>query len=199
MFPRPAAAVLVLVLAASPAAAAPNTDPAAMPAGTYTIDKTHAAIIGQVKHFGFSNYTFRFDRFDASYTYDPRAPASAKLMVTIDTASINTGFDKADKEFPARFLAADKFPAATFVSTNIKPSEGGKGTVTGDLTLAGVTKPMTLDVTYNGFGATMGPANRAGFSAATTIKRSEFGLGALTPMVGDEVDLIIEAEFTRKP
>lgn len=197
---RFAATFAVLALLAPAAAhAAPNADPAAMPAGQYVIDKTHASIIGRVGHHGFSAYTFRFDRFDASYSYDPKAPTAAKLTVTIDLTSMNTGLAKADEEFPKKFLASDKFPTATFVSRTISPSTGGKGQVLGDLTLGGVTKPVTLDVAYNGYGAGAGGGLRSGFSATTTIKRSDFGLGVLTQMIGDEVSLAIEAEFTPKP
>lgn len=194
------ALVLALALAAAPlsyAAAAPNTDPAAMPAGTYVLDKTHASVTGKVQHFGFSAYTFRFNTIDASFTYDPKSPETSKLEVTIDANSLSTGFDKADKAFPAEFLGADKSPKVTFVSKSIKRT-GAKGTVTGDLTLGGVTKPVTLNVTYNGFGATMGPANRAGFSATTVVKRSDFGLNKYVPSVGDNVALDIEVEFTKQ-
>jgi polyisoprenoid-binding protein YceI len=188
-----------VALAAGPLAvsAAPNTDPAALPAGTYVLDKTHASVTGQVSHFGFSAYTFRFDTIDATFTYDPKAPEASKLQVTIDANSLNTGFQKADDAFPNEFLAADKAPKITFVSSAIKRT-GSKGTVTGDLTLGGVTKPVTLDVTYNGFGATMGPANRAGFSATGVVKRSEFGLTKYAPAIGDDVKLAIEVEFTKQ-
>lgn len=192
--------LLALALAATPlayASAAPNADPAALPAGTYVLDKTHASVVGKVQHFGFSAYTFRFNSIDASFSYDPRSPEASKLTVTIDANSLSTGFDKADAEFPNEFLAADKAPKITFVSKSITRT-GSKGRVAGDLTLGGVTKPAILDVTYNGFGATMGPANRAGFSATTVVKRSEFGLNKYVPAIGDDIPLAIEVEFTKQ-
>jgi polyisoprenoid-binding protein YceI len=118
--------------------------------------------------------------------------------VTLDTTSMSTGWEKADKQFPAEFLKADKFPKATFVSTAIKTMSGNKGTMTGNLTLAGVTKPVTFDVTFFGSGKGMMGETRTGFSASTTIKRSEFGSEKYIPMIGDDVALQIDAEFTKK-
>jgi polyisoprenoid-binding protein YceI len=180
------------------ALAAPNPDPAAMPAGSYVLEKTHASVTARVLHHGYSFYTFRFDKFDASYDYDPKSPESAKVKVTVDTKSMNTGLAKADKEFPVEFLKADQFPTATFVSKSIKHNGGGKGTMTGDLTLAGVTKPVTLDVNFLGFGKDMFGLQRAGFSAKTVIKRTEFGSTLYAPAIGDDVELAIEVEFIKK-
>ncbi len=192
-------AAFAFALAASPMAlAAPSTNPAEMPAGTYAVDKTHASIIAQVDHFGFSGYTFRFDKFDASYSYDPAKPTASVIKVTVDVNSMNTGFDKADQQFPAEFLAADKHPTATFVSKSIQPGAGNKGVVTGDLTLAGVTKPVSLNVTYNGSGKDMFGAIRSGFTATTTIKRTDFGSTKYAPAIGDDVKLMIDVEFTKQ-
>ncbi|MET0338821.1 MAG: YceI family protein [Caulobacter sp.] len=192
-------AAFAFALAASPMAfAAPSTNPTDMPAGTYALEKTHASITAQVDHFGFSGYTFRFDKFDASYSYDPAKPTASVLKVTVDVNSMNTGFDKADAQFPAEFLAADKHPTATFVSKSIQPGAGNKGVVTGDLTLAGVTKPVSLDVTFNGSGKDMFGAIRSGFTATTTIKRTEFGSTKYAPAIGDDVKLTIDVEFTKQ-
>ncbi len=195
-----APALLALsVLAVTPVAlAAPNPDPSAMPAGSYMLEKTHASVTARVLHHGYSFYTFRFDKFDASYDYDPKSPESAKVKVTVDTKSMNTGLAKADKEFPVEFLKADQFPTATFVSKTIKHNGGGKGTMTGDLTLAGVTKPVTLDVNFLGFGKDMFGLQRAGFSAKTVIKRTEFGSTLYAPAIGEDVELAIEVEFIKK-
>lgn len=171
-----------------------------MPAGTYVIDPHHASLTGSVSHFGRSTYVFRFDKFDASYDYDPAAPDAAKLTVSIDVNSLDTGWDKADKEFSRDFAGAAKTPVARFVSTSIIRN-GSSGTVTGDLTLNGVTKPVSLAVTFNGYGA-LGPmgllGKKAGFSATGTVKRSDFGLTRDLPMVGDDVSLQINAEFVAK-
>ena len=194
-----ATSLMTLSLLAAPMVhAAPDIDPVKMPAGKYLVDKTHASITARVLHQGFSFYTFRFDKFDASYTYDPKAPEAAKVEVSIDTTSMNTGFAKADKEFPAEFLMADKFPKASFVSTGIKSLGNGKGTMTGNLTLAGVTKPVTLDVTFMGFAKDMFGLNRSGFSAKTIITRSQFGSTKYVPVIGDNVELNIEVEFVKQ-
>jgi polyisoprenoid-binding protein YceI len=173
---------------------------ASMPAGTYVIDPHHASLIGSVSHFGRSIYVFRFDKFDASYDYDPAAPEAAKLTVSIDVNSLDTGWDKADKEFSRDFAGAGKTPVARFVSTSIIRN-GSSGTVTGDLTLNGVTKPVSLAVTFNGYGS-LGPmgvlGKKAGFSATGTVKRSDFGLTKDLPMVGDDVSLQINAEFVAR-
>lgn len=192
-----------LVLAASlmtgaVAYAAPDANPANMPAGSYVLEKTHASVNAKVMHQGYAFYHFRFDKFDASYDYDPKDPTASKVVVTVDTKSMNTGYAKADEKFPVEFLAADKHPTATFKSNKITISQGNKGTMAGDLTLGGVTKPITLDVTFNGAGKDMMGAMRSGFSASTVIKRSEFGLTKYVPVIGDDVALAIEVEFVKK-
>ncbi|MFO1374028.1 MAG: YceI family protein [Agitococcus sp.] len=178
--------------------AAPDANPANMPAGSYVLEKTHASINAKVMHHGYAFYHFRFDKFDASYDYDPKNPTASKVVVTVDTKSMNTGYAKADEKFPVEFLAADKHPTATFKSNKITITQGNKGTMAGDLTLGGVTKPVTLDVVFNGAGKDMWGAMRSGFSATTTIKRSEFGLTKYVPAIGDEVALAIEVEFVKK-
>ena len=201
--PRILPALLLMTVSVVSAATAPQTppdpDPAHMPAGIYKLEKTHASIIARVLHQGFSWYTFRFDNFDAAYAFDPKNPEASRVQVTVDPRSMNTGNAKADKDFPVDFLKADFFPKATFVSTSIKYAGNGKGTVAGDLTLAGVTRPLTLDATFLGSGKDMFGVFRTGFSAKTVIKRSTFGSTAYVPVIGDDVELMIDVEFIRKP
>lgn len=196
---RSAVAALALVLIAAPmASAAPSIDPAAMPAGTYVVDKTHASVIAKVRHMGLSDFTLRFTDIDATYSWDPKSPQTAEVRATIAAASLDTGFPKTNAEFAEKFLAAGQHPNITFVSTSISPSKDGKGTMTGDLTLRGVTRPVKLDVTFNGFQAGE-RASKSGFSARTTIKRSEWGSDYLVgPMLADNVELIFELEFAKK-
>lgn len=203
-------AALAAALFTAPAAlagpGASSIDPAKMPAGRYVLDKTHASLSAKLLHMGFSNYTLRFNKLDAEYRYDPAQPAAAKLTVTVDPASIDTatGADafglKFNKELAGDgWLEAAKYPTITFVSTAIDVGDGQHGKVTGDLTLHGVTKPVVLDVTFNGVGAGMIPlTTRAGFSAMTTIKRSDFGVSKYVPLVSDDVTLNIEVEFDKK-
>lgn len=199
---RPIAAALALALVAAPAAwAAPSINPSDMPAGTYVVDKTHASLIVRVRHMGVSNYTMRLNGIDAGYSWDPKSPQSAKIEAAIDATSLDTGTAKFDAEFEDKFLDAGKHPTITFVSTAIQPGAGGKGVMTGDLTFRGVTKPVTLDVTFNGYESGIA-GSRAGFSATTTIKRSDFGSDYLLKpplaFVGDDVQLILELEFVKK-
>lgn len=187
-----------LLTSATVFAAGPDANPANMPAGTYVLEKTHASINAKVLHQGYSMYSFRFDKFDASFDYDPKKPEASTVQVTVDANSMNTGFEKADKQFPKEFLAADKNPQVTFKSTKITLGSGNTGTMTGDLTLGGVTKPLTLNVTFYGSGKGMMGETRTGFAATTTVKRSEFGLTKYVPMIGDDVALDINVEFTKK-
>jgi len=203
-------AALAAALVSAPAAlAAPgvsSTNPADLPAGNYVLDKTHAVLTAKLSHMGFSGYTLRFTRLDASFTYDPKTPEAAKINVTVDPASIDTstGSDafglKFNKELAGDgWLEANKFPTITFVSTKVDVGDGRKGKVIGDLTFHGVTKPVVLDVTFNGVGAGFVPGSvKTGFSASTTIKRSEFGVAKYVPLVGDDVALNIEVEFDKK-
>jgi polyisoprenoid-binding protein YceI len=202
-------ALAVALLTAPAALAAPgvsSTKPADLPAGHYVLDKTHASVVAKIKHMGFSNYQFRFTKVDASFDYDPKAPEASKISVTIDPASVDTatGADAFGLKFNNElagdgWLEANKFPTATFVSTKVEPGAAQTGKVYGDFTLHGVTKPIVLDVTFNGVGSGFVPGSvKTGFSASTTIKRSEFGVSKYVPLVGDDVQLNIEVEFDKK-
>lgn len=196
-----AGALLAAPLAAPVAALAqPATDPAAAPAGTWALDKRHASLTMRVKHFGTSNYTFRFANLDGSYTYDPAKPLDSKVSITVDPKSVDTGLANFNKEISddPKFFDSAKYPTITFVSTKLEQTSPGKGKLTGDLTFRGVTKPVTLDVAYNGFAKTPFGSQIMGFSAQGKIKRSDFGFTHLVPMVSDEVDLAIEVEFNPK-
>lgn len=193
---------LALVAAQSAAAdpAPASLNPADAPAGTYLLDKSHASVVAKVSHLGLSSYAMRFDGLDAHYDYDPAEPLATKVMVTIDANSLDVGDPKIGAQFAQQFLGADQHPQITFVSTAIQPTTGDQGVMTGDLTLNGVTKPVSLAVTFNGCGP--GPFGfggyRMGFSATGDIKRSDFDSRAWLSMVGDDIHLVIEAEFTRK-
>lgn len=201
---RFASAILAGALLAAPVAVLPAvasaqavTDPAQAPAGTWTLDKRHASLTLKVTHFGTSHYTFRFAQgaIDGSYAYDPAKPLDTKVSVTIDATKVDTGLPDFDKEIATdpKFFNAGQYPKITFVSTKVEP-----GKLTGDLTFRGVTKPVTLDVKYNGFAKTPFGSQIMGFSATGKIKRSDFGFTHLVPMVSDEVTLEIEAEFNPK-
>lgn len=201
--PRPAAPKAV-----TPAAVAPISTEA--PAGRYTLDKTHASLLFRVDHLGFSRYTGRFSTFNAALDFTPTAPAQMRLEATVDARSLALenpppGFE--DELRGGQWIDAVGHPTLTFRSTAVDLTGPDTARVTGDFTLRGVTKPVTLDVRFNGgyAGHPMDPNGRIGFSATGTLKRSDFGITYGIPEPGskmgvsDEVEIIIEAEFTGPP
>lgn len=184
-----------------------------VPAGSYTIDRAHATLLFRVSHLGFSNYTARFKKFAATLQFDPAHLAASTVKVTVDVDSLETDFpDPLKVDFNAElrgpgWLDSAKYPQMTFVSKRVVAT--GKNTVRidGELTLHGATKPMTLSATYNGgyAGHPMDPHARIGFSARGHLKRSAFGVSAGIPAPGttmgvsDDVEVIIEAEFSGPP
>lgn len=197
-----AAIALVAGLAASVGAHAnpKSQDPAAAPKGDYELDKRHASLIVKIPHMGgFSKFTLRFDRLDGGFSFDPATWADTRLTLHVDPASVDTGVDPGfDKTIANSYLEAGKYPAITFVSTKVEAADG-HGTVTGDLTFHGVTRPVALDVTFNGFGpGLLGAGTRMGFSGVTHIKRSDFGATAVKEFAGDDLDLIFDVEFVKK-
>lgn len=198
--------ILALALAAGVAAAAPSTtDPAKVPAGDYVLDKRHASLTVKIAHMGgFSHFTMRFDGLDGDFTYDPANWQSTKVTINIDPKSIDTGNPPFDKQITGYF-EPDKYPAFNFVSTGVQAGPdgvgGAKGAVTGDLTFHGVTKPVTLDVTFNGEGPGISPLGaRLGFSGVAHIKRTDFNLDSmiLKRFASDDLDVIFEVEFEKK-
>lgn len=195
-------AALALIAVAAPAAAQGAKIDA--PAGEYVLDKTHASITWKVTHLGLSNYTARFTGFDMALVLDPATPTRSTISVTIDPRSVKTDFpfpekEDFDKVIAEKFLAAGDHPTITFQSTGLKATGARTGKLTGNLTLMGVTKPVTFDVTLNG--AMVHPFRKipvVGFTATGSFKRSEFGSTVLQGPIGDEVTVIIEAEFFKK-
>ena len=196
-----ALASCLALLAALPAGAQLATD---VPAGTFKIDPSHASLTWRVSHMGLSNYTARFTKLDATLTFDPAKPESAKLTASVDPMSIRTDFPFVEKENfdktlaeSAKWFNAGVAKTITFNSTAVKMTGAKTADVTGDLTLLGVTKPVVLKVTFNG-GMKEHPMAKkpaVGFSATGTVKRSEFGMTNGLPFVGDDVNLLIEAEM----
>src|SRR4051794_6487008 len=149
--PFTVAFVLASVLDGAALAAPSTTDPAKVPAGSYVLDKKHASLTVKILHMGFSHYTLRFNGLDGSFTYDPASWTATKVTFTVDPKSVDTNDGAFNKQI-AGYFEAEKFPPITFVSTGVQGGADGKGTVTGDLTLHGVTKPVMLDVTFAGAG-----------------------------------------------
>lgn len=185
--------------AATPDFTPPSKDVATAAGGAYQLDASHASIVFNISHLGFSNYTGRFNSFDAKLNFKPEDVTKSTLEVTIKPASV----DVHNSELEAKLIDKDffdtkAFPDAKFVSTSIVKTGADKGKITGNFTLKGVTKPLTLDVTFNGHGANpFSGGKMMGFSATGTFKRSDFGMTSYVPAVADEVKLTIEAEFTK--
>jgi len=178
---------------------AASVPPAELPQGDYRLDPQHATILFKVDHLGFSRLTGRFDRFDASLEFDPQQPQAATLVVVIDPASIDLNLPAFEQDLRgADWLDVEQYPEARFKSRKIEVTGQNTGVVSGDLTLHGVTAPVTLDVTFNGGGNDLlSGVYRLGFAAQGSVLRSNFGLGAYAPAIGDEVLLEIHAEFLR--
>ncbi len=177
-----------------------NKDPAAQPAGIYETDVSHTSVHWRISHLGLSNYTARFDKIETKLNFDPKDVTKSKVDVTIDPTSVNTGLPDFDKKLRGEgYFDIAKNPRITFSSTKIEKTGENTGIITGDLTLNGVTKPVTLTTTFNGgMFNQYADGHSLGFSAIAKIKRSDFGMMTLLPAVGDDVEIIIEAEFVQK-
>lgn len=196
-----------LLVAAAFALAAPafaQAAPLDVPAGEYVLDKTHASLTWQIRHMGLSNYTARFSTYDAVINLNPADPTKSSVTVTIDPTSVRTDFpfpekEDFDKVIAEKFLKASQHPKITFQSTGLVATGATTGKLTGNLTFLGVTKPVTLDVVLNGAKAhPMKKTPVLGFSATGVVKRSEFGSTEYQGPLGDDIKLIIEAEFGQK-
>ncbi|MHB2211134.1 YceI family protein [Methylobacterium sp. CM6257] len=196
------ASSLLALLVATPALAQtpPTRDPAQIQAGTYAVDPNHTQVGWRVSHMGFSNYAGGFSDVSGTLELQPKNPASSKLSVKIPVASVATTSAKLTDELKSdQWLDAAKFPDMTFVSTKVAPEGKDRAKVTGDLTLHGVTKPVTLDVTLVGAG--VNPLSKrvtVGFEATGTLKRSEFGVKTYVPLIGDDLYLTIAGAFERQ-
>lgn len=179
----------------------PSTDLSKAHTGRYTIDPSHANVLFNLSHMGYSHYFGRFNKLEGTLDFDNAKPENSKLNVTIYINSIDTNNSKLQAELVSKnWFDADQFAKATFTSTSIQKTSDTTGKVTGDLTLHGVTKPVTLDVTFNGAGTKpIVNSDALGFSATGSFKRSDFGISQYVPLVGDDVALTIEAEFDYKP
>lgn len=203
------ALALLAATATAPAASAQvpgGRNPAAVSGGTYSADPEHTLVVWTLDHLGFTPYTGIFGGITGSLTIDPKQPGLARVDVTIPVAKVTTASAGLTQHLlrPGKdggkpdFFGAN--PAnARFVSSRVDVS-GQTAKLTGDFTFNGVTRPVTLDVTFYGAGKLppqMGGKENIGFRATGTIKRSEFGLGFAVPMVGDEVKLEIAAAFEK--
>jgi polyisoprenoid-binding protein YceI len=185
----------VILLAVSTAHAAESGLSSAKP-GSYKVESYHTQVAFSISHFGFTNYSGLFSGATGTLQLDPVKLAASKLAISIPVDSVTTTVSKLTDELKGdQWFDTAKFPQATFVSTKVVPTPEG-ATVTGNLTLHGVTKPVELRVRFMGAG--VNPIDKAytvGFEATGTIKRSDFGVKTYLPAVGDEVQLNIAGAF----
>ena len=166
-------------------------------ATTYTIEADYTQAVFRWSHLGFSNPAAQFSQGQGTLEFDPANPTRASVNVTIPLSSLNTGVPALDEHLRSEdFFEVARFPTATFRSTKVEQGSGNdRLKVTGELNLHGVTKPVTLDVTVLKIGSnprTQLPT--VGFEATTTLKRSDFGLGAFVPQVSDEIRLQLSSQ-----
>ena len=188
-------------IAQGPAWTPPNSDPKALQAGTYEVETEHTQVVFSVDHMGFTPYRGEFPGVTGTLVIDPKNPSAAKLDVTIPVDKVWVPNAKLIEELRDKMvLDSAKYPTMRFVSTKVAVTGANKADVTGNLTMHGVTKPVTLHVKFNAAAPVpmMKNAYVAGFEATGSLKRSEFGVGYGIPMVGDKVDLTIAGAFVKK-
>lgn len=175
-----------------------------LPVGAYRLDPRHATVTFRIRHMGLAWLTARFDAEAGELTLDPEDPSRSRLTASADAASVNTGVLTRDGERAfdrqiARALGADSTPQISFTSTSIERTGAHTARVTGDLTMNGQTHPAALDVTFDGaaIDPLRGGQTVLGFSAHGQIDRSQWGVTEWSAFAGDEVQIVIEAEFVK--
>ncbi|MGE4046623.1 MAG: YceI family protein [Acetobacteraceae bacterium] len=173
-----------------------NPDVSAVRAGTYELDPAHGKITWTASHFGMSHYKGQFVGLAGRLTLDPSEPERASLQITVPMEKVGTFDTELDRRLRTDFFDVASHPTARFAATRVERVGERQARITGDLTLRGVTRPVTILGTFNAAG--IHPVNKRytiGFDGEATIKRSEFGITTLVPAIGDDVRLDIEAEF----
>jgi len=178
----------------------PADDPQSVHPGSYVVDSSHTRVEFTVNHLGFTHFNGEFAGVAGTMELDPSNPAATRLTITMPTASLSTNNGTLDKELKSKTcFDAVHFPTIRFVATKVLQADASHATITGDLTMHGVTQPVTLDATFNGAG--VNPLNHVytvGFDASTTIRRSHFGVTAFIPLVSDQTVIHISAAFEKK-
>lgn len=164
-------------------------------AETYTIDPDHTAVLFFAKHFNFSTTVGRFNKVSGELILDEADAGKSRINLEIKTDSLDTNAPKRDEHLKGPdFFNAKQFPTATFTSTAVKKNGDGTFDVTGDLTIHGVKKPVTAKVKHNGKGQDPWGGTRTGFDGEISLKRSDFGVSAMTPAIPDDIRLWFSVE-----
>jgi len=165
----------------------------------YMIDTAHTSVKFKISHLGYSWLYGRFNDFNGNFSYDETNPAASATSVEIETASVDTSHAKRDKHLRSGdFLDVDKFPKASFVSTGFQDQGNGKGLLSGDLTLHGVTRPISIEVMHIGSGKDPWGNYRSGFSGNTKLTLSDFGITKDLGPASTQVELILDVEGIRQ-
>lgn len=195
-----AGVTLAVFLCAPASAQTVSKDPAAAPSGIYVANEDHTQALFSVRHLGLTDFHGRFDRMSGSLTFDSKQPERSAVSMTIDAASLDTTSERLNNSLKTVFRV-QQYPTMTFKSTSVTRTGPDTGRMNGLLTIEDVTKPVILDVTFNG--DEKSPVNGGyslGFHATGVLRRSDFGLDRVfwNRFVSDEVALTIEAEFDQK-
>lgn len=195
------AAIALALFACAPASSqTASKDPAQAAAGPYVADWKHTQVLFSIVHLGLTEFHGRFDKIAGTLDFDNQQPERSATSIAIDTTTLNTPNDTLNNDLKTIFRV-QQYPTAVFKSTSITRTGPNTGRMNGLLTIKDVTKPIILDVTFNGGEKSpMGGAYSLGFHATGTIRRSDFGLDRMiwSRFVGDDVQLTIEAQFDKK-
>ncbi len=167
---------------------------------TWHLDGPHSSAQFAVRHLGISTVRGAFTKVSGDVNYVPSDPAKSSMDVTIDASSVDTRVTMRDNDLRSdRFLDVAKYPAITFKSKRVASAGPGKLTIAGDLTIHGVTKEVTLDVSgpSDPIKNPMGPGQRMGASATAKINRTDFGINTMVGPVANEVDIQIDVELVK--
>lgn len=177
-----------------------DTNAASVQAGTYAIDSAHTLVRFTVDHFGISEYFGTLPGATGTLSIDPKNLDAAKLDVSVPTASVSTTNKTLDSELAgAEWLDAAKYPQIRFVSTKVTKTGPSTADIAGNLTLHGVTRPVTLKAKFKaGAVNPMKKVYSIGFTAEGTIKRTAFGVSKYAPLVSDDTQIAITAAFEKK-
>jgi polyisoprenoid-binding protein YceI len=195
-----ASSAIFLVLAGAASAAGQlNTDPGAVTPGAYVVEPNHTRVQFAVSHIGFTQFFGDFTGAKGTLVLDPKNVATSKVDITLPVSSVSTTNATLDGELKsADWFDAATYPTIRFVSTKIVRTAPNKATITGELTMHGVTKPVELQASFNGSGVNpLDKAYTVGFDATAKLKRSDFGVKTYLPMIGDDTSIRISAAFEK--
>ena len=181
----------------APPALVVEKDPKKANSGAYVVEPEHTRLMFGISHKGFTTFYGEFRQLTGSLVLDPKDPSKSTFDIKVPVTTISTQIEKLNDELRHKpWLDADTWPAIEFKSTSVKPTSATEADVTGDFTFHGQTHPLTLHVKFNASGDD--PQDKyyvAGFTVSGGFKRSDWGFGFAAPMIGDDIQLIIQAAF----